>query len=116
MSVGKSDCFCNVSKPAICKSSNKSVCKIINNRQVFNNPVCESAVVNHSKRAPKRSFNVSSHKHGVTKSVSVRNILMTSIYELVVLFIIFHYNFCNGNVNNFLKVMSRVSTFPGINF
>ena len=27
LSVGKSDCSCNVSKPVICKSSNKSVCK-----------------------------------------------------------------------------------------
>ena len=33
LSVGKSDCSCNVSKPVICKSSNISVCKIINNRQ-----------------------------------------------------------------------------------
>ena len=36
LSVGKSDCSCNVSKPVICKSSNMSVCKIINDRQVFN--------------------------------------------------------------------------------
>ena len=64
-----------------------SVCKIINNRQVFN-LVRESVVVNLSKHARKRSFNVSSHKHGATKSLNVRNILMTSIYvyELVLFF------------------------------
>ena len=50
LSVGKSDCSCNVSKPVICKPSHVSVCKIINNRQVFN-PVHEPVVVNHSKRS-----------------------------------------------------------------
>ena len=95
MSVGKSDCFCNVSKP---------VCKIINNHQVFN-PVCESVVVNLSKHAHKQYFNVSSHKHGVTESLNVRNILMTFIYfyELVLLFFVFHHSFCNSNVDNSFK-------------
>ena len=104
LSVGKSDCCYNVSKPDICKSSNISVCKIINNHEVFN-PAREYAVVYHSKRARKRSFNVSSHKHGVTKSLNVRNILMMSIYfyELVLLFFMFHHNFCHGNVDNFFK-------------
>ena len=83
LSVGKSDCSRNVSKPVI----------------------CESVVVSLSKCARKQSCNVSSHKHGVTKSLNVRNILMTSIYfyELVLLFFIFHHNFCNGNVDNFFK-------------
>ena len=90
----------------ICKSSNKSVCKMINNCEVFN-PVCGSVVLNHSKRDNKRSFNVNnkrsfnvnnkrsfnirSHKHGVIKSLNVRHILMTFIYfyELVLLFLIF---------------------------
>ena len=96
LNVGKSDCSRDVSKPVI----------------------RESVVVNISNSACKRSFNVSSHKHGVTKSLNVRSILMTSIYfyELFLLFFIFHHNFCNGNVDNFLKVMSRVITFPGINF
>ena len=66
----------------------------------------ESVVVNVSNSVRKRSFNVSSHKHGVTKSLNVRSILMTSIYfyELVLLFFIFHHNFWNGNVDNFFKV------------
>ena len=83
LSVGKSDCSRNVSKPVI----------------------RESVVVNLSKRARKRSCNVSSHKHGVSKSLNVKNILMTSIYfyELVLLFFIFHHNFCNGNIDNFFK-------------
>ena len=70
LSVGKSDCSCNISKPAICKSSNISVCKVINNRQVFN-PVRAAVVVNLSKSAHKRSFNVSSQNNGVTKSLKI---------------------------------------------
>ena len=83
MSVGKSDCSRDVSKPAI----------------------HESVVLNISNSACKQSFNVSSHKHGVTKSLNVKNILMKSIYfyELVLLFFIFHHNFCKSNVDNFFK-------------
>ena len=51
--------------------------------------------MDHSKRARKRYFNVSSHKQGVTKSLNVRNILMVIII---------------------MKVMSRETTFPGLNF
>ena len=58
LSVNKSDCSCNVSKLV----------------------TRESVVVNISNSAFKRSFNVSSHKNGVTKSPNVRSILMTSIY------------------------------------
>ena len=47
LSVDKSDCSRNVCKPII----------------------CESVVVNLSKRALKRSFDASSHKPGVTKSL-----------------------------------------------
>ena len=54
LSVGKSDCSCDVSKPDI----------------------RESVVVNISNSARKRSFNISSHKQGVTKSLNVRSILM----------------------------------------
>ena len=94
LSVGKSDCYYNVSKPDICKSSNISVCKIINNH------------------------NVSSHRHGVTKSLNVRNILMMSIYfyELVLLFFIFHPNFCHGNVDNFFKDYVTHNNFSRNNF
>ena len=83
MSIGKSDCACNLKKPVI----------------------RESVIANFSKRACKRSCNVSSHKHGISKSLNVRNILMNSIYfyELVLLFSIFHENFCNGNVDNLFK-------------
>ena len=51
----------------------------MNNCQVVN-PVCEYEVANHSKRARKRSFNVTSHKHDAKKSLTVRNILMSSMY------------------------------------
>ena len=103
LSVGKSDSSCNVSKSVIYKSSKISVSKIINNRQVFN-PVPESVVVNHNTCARKQSLNVSSHKHGATKSLNKRNILMMSIYcyELLLLFFIFYHNFCKYNVDNFV--------------
>ena len=67
LSVGKSDCSCDVSKPVI----------------------RESVVVNISNSARNRSFNVNSHKHGFTKSLNVRSILM---------------------------MMSCAMTFPGMNF
>ena len=49
--------------------------------------------------------NKNSHQHDFTKSFSAMNILMMSIYfyELVLLFFIFHHNFCNNNVANFFK-------------
>ena len=55
----------------------------------------KSVVVNISNSARKRSFNVSSHKNDITKSLNVRSILITSIYfyKLVLLFFIFHHNF-----------------------
>ena len=82
-SVGKSDCSRNVSKPLIHKS----------------------VVANLNKRAHKQSFNVSSQKHGVAKSLNARSILMTSIYfyGLALLFFIFRHNFYNGIVDNFFK-------------
>ena len=96
LSVGKSDFSCNVRKPVI----------------------LESVVVNLSKRAFKRSFNVSSHKHGFTKSLNERNILTMSIcfYELVLLFSIFHHNFCKGNVANFFKDYAMHNNFSRNNF
>ena len=92
---------------------NKSVCKIIKVRQVVN-PVYESVIGNHSKRAGKQSFNVSSQKHGVTRSLNVKNILMTSLYtyESAIFFFIFHQNFSN----DFLNVTPRVTTSLGILF
>ena len=82
-------------------SAGKSICS----RKVSKPAICESVVVNLSKRARKQSFNVSSHKHGVTKSHNVRSILMTSIYfyKLVLLFFIFYHNLYNNNVDKFFK-------------
>ena len=61
LSTGKSNCSRKVSKPVI----------------------RASVVVNLSKRACKQSFNISSHWHGVTKSLSVRNVFMTSRNEFL---------------------------------
>ena len=73
---------------------------------------------NHSKRDNKRSFNVSSHKHDVTKPLNVRKILMTSIYfyELVLVFFTFHHNYCYGNVDNFFKGYVTGKNFSNYNF
>ena len=115
MLTGKSDCSSNVSKPVICKFSNKSICKIINDRQVVN-PVHESLVVNHCERAHKRSFNGSSHNHGVIKLLNVKNILMTSryFYELVRFLSYFIRTFAMVMLIILLEVMSRGTTFPEI--
>ena len=95
-SVGKSDCSRNVSKPLIHKS----------------------VVANLNKRAHKQSFNVSSQKHGVAKSLNARSILMTSIYFYGWLFCFSYFDttFTTVTLIIFSKVMSRVTAFPGINF
>ena len=57
--------------------------------------------------------NKNSHQHNFTKPFIAVNILMTSInfYELVLLFFIFHHNFCNNNVDNFFRGFVRCNTF-----
>ena len=54
-----------------------------------------------------------SRGHDFTKSFSAVNFLMMSIYfyELVLLFFIFHHNFCINNVNNFFKGYVRCNNF-----
>ena len=81
-------------------------------------PIPQGILWNHSKRDNKRSFNVSSHKHDVTKPLNVREILMTSIYfyELVLVFFTFHHNFCYGNVDNFFKGYVTRKNFSNYNF
>ena len=62
--------------------------------------------------------NKNSHQHDFTKSFSAVNILMMSIYfyELVLLFFIFHRNFCNNNVDNFFKGYVRCNNFSTNDF
>ena len=62
--------------------------------------------------------NKNSRQHDFTKPFSVVNILMMSIYffELVLLFFIFHHNFCNNNVDNFFKGYVRCSNFSNNKF
>ena len=57
--------------------------------------------------------NKNSRQHDFTESFSAVNILMMSIYfyELVLLFFIFHHNFCNNNVDNFFKSYVRCTNF-----
>ena len=54
----------------------------------------------------------------ITKSLNVRNILMTSMYfyELVLLFFIFHHNFWNGHVVSFFKGYVTRNSFFRNNF
>ena len=57
--------------------------------------------------------NKNSRQHDFTKPFSAPNTLMMSIYfyELVLLFFIFHQNFCNNNVDNFFKGYVRCNNF-----
>ena len=91
LSTGKSNCSRKVSKPVI----------------------RASVVVNLSKRARKQSFNISSHWHGVTKSLNVRNVFMTSIYfyELVLLLFIFHHTLYKGKGDKFFICYVTCNSF-----
>ena len=62
--------------------------------------------------------NKNSRQHNFTESFSAVNILMMSIYfyELVLLFFIFHHNFCNNNVDNFFKGYVRCNNFSTNDF
>ena len=111
LNVGKSVYSNNVSKPVTCKSSNKSVCNIINECQAANlvcKPACAPVFVNHKRTHKRFVNNVSNHKHGVRKSLNLGNMTSIYFYELVLLFIIFYQNFWNSNVN---KVMLCVTIF-----
>ena len=57
--------------------------------------------------------NKSSCQHDFIKPFRAMNILMMSIhiYELVLLFFIFHHNFCNNNVDNFFKGYVKCNIF-----
>ena len=75
-------------------------------------------LVNLSLRTGKRPHerlvkNNNSRQHDFTKPFSAVNILMMSIYfyELVLLFFMFHYNFCNNSVDNFFKGYVRCNNF-----
>ena len=75
-------------------------------------------LVNFSLRIGKRPHerlvkNNNSRQHDFTKPFSAVNILMMSIYfyELVLLFFMFHYNFCNNSVDNFFKGYVRCNNF-----
>ena len=96
LSVGKSDCSCNVGKPVI----------------------CESVVVNLSKCAFKRSFDITSHKHGVTKSLN-EGVFWWRPYIFMTWFLCFSYFITTFAVIVLiisLKVMSRMAAFPRMNF
>ena len=71
------------------------------------------------KRPRERFVNKKSRcQHGFTKTCSSVNTLMMSIhfYELILLFFIFHHNFCSDNVTIFSKAMSGVIIFLQMSF
>ena len=77
----------------------------------FSKPVCK--LIDVIRKCPCEWFVIkrSSRQHGFAKPFSAVSILMLSIcfYELVLLFLIFHQNFCNSNVGNFVKGYVRWS-------
>ena len=110
--VTKSVCSSNASNSVICNST----CKPASNYFSDCRSVKPARKLNGVKRkCPHERLvnNKNIRQYDFTKSFSAANILMMFIYfyELVLLFSIFHQNFCNNNVNNFFKGMSGVITF-----
>ena len=102
--VTKTVCSSNASSSVICNSTCKPVSNFVSDCQSVK-PARKLIDVNR-KRPHDRLVKIkNSCQHDFTKRFSAINILMMSIYfyELVLLFFIFHHNFCNNNVDNFFK-------------
>ena len=103
----------NVSKP-LCssKETKRNVCNAGRVSKLIK-PARKLKGVKRKRPHERLVNNKHSHQHGFTKSFSAVNILMMSIYfyELVLLFFIFHDNFCNNNVGNFFKGYVRCNNF-----
>ena len=69
--------------------------------------------VNQKRPHERLVTNKDNRQHDFTKPITVANILMMSIYfhELVLLFFMFHHNFCNNNVDNFFKGYVKCNNF-----
>ena len=115
--VTKSVCSSNASNSVIYNSTCKPVSNFVSDCQSVK-PARKLKGVKQKHPHERPVNNKNSHQHDFTKSFSAVNILMMSIYfyELVLLFFIFHHNFCNNNVDNFFKGYVRCNNFSTNDF
>ena len=106
-------CSSNASNPVVFKpvSNFASDCQSVK-------PVRKLTNVNRKRPHERLADGKGSHQHDFTKPFSAVNSLIMSIYfcELVLLFFIFHQNFCNNNVDNFFKGYVRCNEFSSNEF
>ena len=115
--VTKSVCSSNASHSVICNSTCKPVSNFVSDCQSVK-PARKLNGVKRKRPHERLVNNKNSRQHVFTKSFSAVNILTMSIYfyELVLLFFIFHHNFCNNNVDNFFKGYVRCNNFSTNDF
>ena len=115
--VAKSVCSSNASNSVIYNSTCTPVSNFVSDCQSVK-PACKLNGVKRKCPHERLVNNKNSCQHDFTKSFSAMNILMMSIYfyELVLLFFIFHHNFCYDNVDNFFKGYVRCNNFATNDF
>ena len=115
--VTKSVCSSNASNSVICNSTCRSVSNYFSDCQSVK-PARKLNGVKRKRPHERLVNNKNSRQHDFTTSLSAVNISMMSIYfyELVLLFFIFHHNFCNNNVDNFFKGYVRCNDFSTNDF
>ena len=76
-------------------------------------PVRKLIDVNRKRPNERLANNKDNRQHDFTKPIRAVNIWMWSIhfYELVLVFFIFHHNFCNNNVDNFFIGYVKCNNF-----
>ena len=76
-------------------------------------PVRKLIDVNRKRPNERLANNKDNRQHDFTKPIRAMNIWMWSIhfYELVLVFFIFHHNFCNNNVDNFFIGYVKCNNF-----
>ena len=115
--VTKSACSSNASNSVISNFTCKPVSNFVSDCQSVK-PAHKLNGVKWKHPHERLVYNKNSRQHDFTKSFSAMNILMMSIYlyELVLLFFIFHHNFCYNNVDNFFKAYVRCNNFSANDF
>ena len=110
--VTKSVCSSNASNCVICNSTCNPISNFVSGCPSVK-PARKLIDVNWKHPHERLVNSKNSRQHDFTKSFSAMNILVMSIYfsELVILFFIFHHNFCNNNVDNFFKGYVRCNNF-----
>ena len=108
----QSVCSSNASNSFICNSTCKPVSNFVSDCQSVK-PARKLKSVKRKRPHERLVNSKNSRQHDFTKSFNAVNTLMMSIYfyELVILFFIFHRNFCNNSVDNFSKRYVRCNNF-----